>query len=125
MSFFKMGSKAGMVMIHYLAGSNDGHIAVNLNFYGNYMKPVKKLSGVALATAAAALFVAGCASHGGTGYSATGQVQCMGVNGCKGQSDCKNATNDCKGKNGCRYEGFLYMDPYSCWRAQGEARAYR
>jgi len=88
------------------------------------MNSVKKLSGMVLATAAATLFVAGCASHG-TGYSATGQVQCTGVNGCKGQSDCKTASNDCKGKNSCRYQGFLYMDPYSCWRAQNEARAYR
>jgi hypothetical protein len=88
------------------------------------MIPVKKLSGVALAAAAAALFVAGCASHG-TGYSATGQVQCDGVNACKGLSECKTANNDCKGKNNCRGEGLLYMDPHSCWRAQLEARANR
>ena len=88
------------------------------------MNPVRKLSGVALATAAAALFFAGCATHG-TGYSSTGQVECTGVNGCKGQSDCKTATNDCKGKNTCRGEGFLYMDPLTCWRVQGATRSYR
>ena len=88
------------------------------------MNVVKKLSGVALAAAAATLFVAGCATQG-TGYAATGQVECTGVNGCKGQSECKTASNDCKGKNSCRGEGYLYMDPYSCWRAQGAARAYR
>ncbi|MGH8710892.1 MAG: BufA2 family periplasmic bufferin-type metallophore [Burkholderiales bacterium] len=88
------------------------------------MNGMKKLSGVALAAAAATLFVAGCAT-GGTGYKATGQVECTGVNGCKGQSECKTASNDCKGKNGCRGEGFLYMDPLSCWRAQNAARAYR
>ena len=88
------------------------------------MSSVKKLSGVALAAAASTLFIAGCAT-GGTGFSATGQVECTGVNGCKGLSDCKTASNDCRGKNSCRYQGFLYMDPHSCWRAQGAARAYR
>ena len=85
---------------------------------------MKKLSGVALAAAAATLFVAGCAT-GGTGYSSTGKVECTGVNGCKGLSDCKTASNACKGKNSCRGEGFIYMDPLSCWRAQNAARSNR
>ncbi len=89
------------------------------------MNAVKKLSGVALAAAAATLFIAGCSSTGGSGYSATGQVECTGVNGCKGLSECKTASNACKGKNNCKGEGFLYMDPLECWRAQNAARAYR
>ena len=88
------------------------------------MNAMKKLSGVALAAAAATLFVAGCAT-GGSRYATTGQIECTGVNGCKGLSDCKTASNDCKGKNSCRGEGFLYMDPFSCWRAQNAARANR
>ena len=88
------------------------------------MNGMKKLSGVALAAAAATLFIAGCAS-GGSRYQTTGQVECTVVNGCKGLSECKTANNACKGKNSCRYEGFLYMDPFSCWRAQNEARAGR
>ncbi len=86
------------------------------------MNAIKKLSGAALAAAAATLFVAGCAS-GGSRFATTGQVECTGVNGCKGLSDCKTATNDCKGKNSCSGEGFLYMDPHSCWKAQNAARA--
>ena len=83
------------------------------------MNTVKKLSGVALAAAAAALFVAGCATGGeGTGYKATGKVECEGVNGCKGLSECKTASNDCKGKNSCKGEGFVYMSPPECWRNQ-------
>jgi len=82
------------------------------------MNTVKKHSGVALAAAAAILFVAGCATGGGTGYSATGKVECEGVNGCKGLSDCKTANNACKGKNNCKGEGFLYMVPIECWRNQ-------
>ena len=88
------------------------------------MNGIKKLSGIALAVAAATLFVAGCATQG-TGYKATGKVECADVNGCKGLSDCKTASNACKGKNNCRGEGFIYMDPLSCWRAQNAARALR
>ena len=83
------------------------------------MNGVKKLSGVALAAAAATLFVAGCATGGGgTGFSATGKVECEGVNGCKGLSECKTANNACKGKNNCKGEGFVYMTPLECWRNQ-------
>ena len=83
------------------------------------MSTVKKLSGVALAAAAATLFVAGCATGGeGTGYKATGKVACEGVNGCKGLSECKTASNDCKGKNSCKGQGFEYMVSIDCWRAQ-------
>ncbi len=81
------------------------------------MKTVKKLSGVALAAAAATLFAAGCATQG-TGFAATGKVECTGVNGCKGLSDCKTANNACKGKNNCKGEGFLYMTPAECWKNQ-------
>ena len=81
------------------------------------MNTVKKLSGVALAAAAATLFVAGCAS-GGSHYATTGKVECEGVNGCKGLSECKTASNDCKGKNSCKGQGFVYMVPVDCWRAQ-------
>ena len=78
------------------------------------MNTVKKLSGAALAVAAATLFVAGCTSRDAR-YEATGQVECTGVNGCKGLSECKTANNDCKGKNSCRGEGFLYLTPIDCW----------
>lgn len=82
------------------------------------MKTVKKLSGATLAVAAATLFVSGCATQQGTGFSATGLVECTGVNGCKGLSDCRTANNDCKGKNNCRGEGFRYMTPPDCWKNQ-------
>ena len=81
------------------------------------MNTAKKLSGAALAVAAAALFVAGCASRDSR-YETTGQLACQGVNGCKGLSDCKTAKNDCKEKNSCRGEGILYMTPYACWKNQ-------
>jgi hypothetical protein len=87
------------------------------------MNTVKKLSGVALAAAAATLFITGCTTQG-TGYEATGQVKCTGVNGCKGLSDCKTATNDCNGKNSCKGEGFVYMTPLECSRYQDTTITY-
>ena len=79
------------------------------------LNAVNKLSGVALAAAAATLFVAGCTSQDPV-YEATGKVECAGVNGCKGLSDCKTATNACKGQNSCSGQGFVLMTPLQCWK---------
>lgn len=58
--------------------------------------------GAMLAISAAALILAGCAS-GGTNAAASGAtVACVGVNSCKGTSDCKTAGNECKGQNACK-----------------------
>ena len=71
-----------------------------------------RIVGVALATAAAALFIAG------TGASATDTAapnvvksKCYGGNACKGQSECKTTTNACKGQNPCKGEGFTLYNP--------------
>ena len=64
---------------------------------GFILNTVKKLSGVALA-AAATLFVAGCATQD-TVFAAKGNVKFTGINGCKGLSDCKTASNARKGQN--------------------------
>ena len=48
----------------------------------------KGLAGVAIASAAAALFLAGCSSTGSTGHfdnPAYAKVKCYGANACKGQ----------------------------------------
>jgi hypothetical protein len=39
--------------------------------------------------------------------AASAQVQCAGVNACKGQSACKSANNACKGQNACKGKGFV------------------
>lgn len=63
-----------------------------------------KLTGIALATAAAAMFAAtpvtAAESNGNT-------VKCMGVNACKGKSSCKTADSSCKGQNSCKGHGFV------------------
>jgi hypothetical protein len=54
-----------------------------------------------VATAATAFAVATFAT------AASAQVQCVGVNACKGQSACKSANNACKGQNACKGKGFV------------------
>lgn len=74
----------------------------------------KKLNkaGIAMAVAAAGLFAAA------TGTVVTAQeapqVQCMGVNACKGQNACKTAANACKGQAACKGQGFLMMSAPDC-----------
>jgi hypothetical protein len=82
----------------------------------------KRLSGAAVAAAAAALFISGCASMSEPSSSAqTAKVHCFGVNACKGQSDCKSASNSCKGLNACKGKGFVAMTKSECDTAGGRA----
>lgn len=67
---------------------------------------MNKTSGIALATAAAAIFTMGAITTA-PAYAAEGSVHCMGINGCKGQSECKSAKNDCKGHNACKGQGWV------------------
>jgi len=64
-----------------------------------------RTSGIALATAAAALFAMGTIAAT-PAYAADG-VKCVGVNACKGHSECKTAKNDCKGMNACKGQGWV------------------
>ena len=75
-----------------------------------------QMKGAAIATAAAALFLTGCASNGGMGMGTaeSGDVHCMGINGCKGKTSCKSAKNDCKGKNSCKGQGWLKTTKSEC-----------
>jgi uncharacterized membrane protein len=83
-----------------------------------------KLNGMAVAAAAATLFIAGCASQGGGTQMAdagTVKVKCYGANACKGQSECKTALSSCKGQNSCKGQGFQMMTEQSCIDALGRA----
>jgi hypothetical protein len=63
----------------------------------------KTSKGTMLAIGAAALILAGCAGTGSsTASSGSSSVACVGVNSCKGTSDCKTAGNECKGHNSCK-----------------------
>jgi hypothetical protein len=64
-------------------------------------------SGIAIATAAAALFTTGLLATS-TVHAADGGVKCAGANSCKGSSECKTAKNECKGKNSCKGQGWSH-----------------
>ena len=81
------------------------------------MSTAKKLSGIALATAAAGLFAtAGVAPVMAAKHE--GMVHCLGVNACKGKSDCATASSACKGQNACKGKGMNVMSAGDC-KAKG------
>ena len=73
------------------------------------MKVEIKTTGTTIAlTAAALLAIAPVNSN------AAEMGKCMGVNSCKGHSDCKTASSSCKGLNACKGQGFLEMSKSQC-----------
>jgi uncharacterized membrane protein len=70
---------------------------------------MRKTSGMMIASAAAALFAAGVV--GSTTASADmAKVHCVGINACKGQGSCKQASHSCKGQNSCKGQGWSETD---------------
>jgi len=83
-------------------------------------------SKLAIAAAAATLFIAGCAAQGGGGAAQTAdagsvKVKCYAGNACKGQAECKTAMNECKGQNACKSQGFVMMTEKDCVDRLGRA----
>jgi uncharacterized membrane protein len=89
------------------------------------MSQTSRLTGVALAAAAATLFIAGCASESSapakTADSSAVKVKCYGANSCKGQAECKTVMNSCKGQNSCKGHGFLSLTEQACIDRLGRA----
>ena len=81
---------------------------------------LKQKSGAKIAMTAAALIVSGATLIGGGLRRRPFKGRCFGVNGCKGQGNCKSAKNDCKGKNGCKGQGWLAMPEEDCSHGQGQ-----
>ncbi len=75
------------------------------------MSSAKKLTGAALAAAAAGIFAMAPISGAVAGES---KVHCYGVNSCKGMGACKTATNACKGHNACKGTGFVSISAADC-----------
>lgn len=71
----------------------------------------KKLSNIAIATAAASMFAMAVPMTASAGED---NVQCHGVNSCKGTSACKTANSSCKGLNACKGQGFLELSKADC-----------
>lgn len=79
-----------------------------------------KFSSVAMAAAVAVLFSAAPLA---TVHAAdAAKVKCEGVNGCKGQSACKTASNSCQGQNSCKGKGFLTLSKADCDAAMAKMK---
>lgn len=74
----------------------------------------------ALATAAAALFLAGAHAAVAADDSHEGKVKCEGVNECKGHGSCKTATNACAGQNGCKGQSHVWLSQEACDAAKAK-----
>jgi hypothetical protein len=55
--------------------------------------------------------------------AANSQVQCYGINACKGHNDCKTAANACKGQGSCKGKGFVDLPASSCSNVGGSTSA--
>jgi hypothetical protein len=77
----------------------------------------RKLSGLALATAAAFVFSAAPLAANAADEA---KVKCEGVNACKNTSACKTAHNECAGKNSCGGKGFLMLSKAECDAAKAK-----
>ncbi|MEZ5870685.1 MAG: hypothetical protein R3D32_02345 [Nitratireductor sp.] len=83
------------------------------------MKHIGK-SGTALAAAAFAIAVSGATIVApGVAKAEDAKVHCIGINSCKGQSDCKTAASSCKGLNSCAGKGFLETTKAECTEKGG------
>jgi hypothetical protein len=84
---------------------------------------LNKKSGARMAMTAAVLLVSGATIIGAAAMAETVKGRCFGVNGCKGQGNCKSTKNDCKGKNACKGQGWLEMLQADCSDKQGQWEA--
>ncbi|WP_198414841.1 BufA2 family periplasmic bufferin-type metallophore [Piscinibacter terrae] len=76
-------------------------------------------SGVALASAAAALFAVTASVSTQVQAADEATVKCAGVNTCKGTSECATAKSGCKGQNGCKGQGWVSKTATECKAAGG------
>lgn len=85
------------------------------------MNANRKLTGAALAAAAASLIMTTAVTS--VQAQEVKKVQCEGVNACKGQNDCSTAKNGCKGMGACKGMGFLSMTQADCDKAKAKMAA--
>jgi len=80
----------------------------------------RKVSGIALAALAAALFATAPLAADTSG-STVGK--CFGVNACKGKSDCRSLGHNCKSQNTCKGKGFVRVTKDTCEQIGGRFEA--
>jgi len=79
-------------------------------------------TGVSFAAAAAVVAITAVAPTMAVAKGGS-KIHCYGVNGCKGQSDCKSGNHECKGQNDCKGQGFKEMSLKACTAAGGSTTA--
>jgi hypothetical protein len=84
-------------------------------------RTVTAISGAAIAMAAAGLFMSGAVVAPATAADDT-KVQCIGVNACKGKSECATDKNGCATQNQCKGQGWLTLTEKECRTRGGVAR---
>ncbi|MDE2384423.1 MAG: hypothetical protein KGO53_07375 [Alphaproteobacteria bacterium] len=83
------------------------------------MKHIGK-SGALMAAAALGLAVAGAGIVTHASAAAEAKFQCIGVNSCKGHSECQTATSSCNGMNACKGQGWLSKTKAECESLHGK-----
>jgi hypothetical protein len=78
----------------------------------------RKLSGMALAAAAALMFSTVAATTASAAEE--GKVKCEGVNACKGTGKCGTAHNSCAGQNACKGQGWVELTKAECDAAKAK-----
>lgn len=78
------------------------------------MNTAKKVTGAAVAAAAAALISTGFTASAVASPAQDGTVKCSGINSCKGTAACATATNACKGQNSCKGQGWIKATKQEC-----------
>jgi hypothetical protein len=87
------------------------------------MNSAKKLSGVAIAAAAATLFATAPVTVQASSYGSA-KGHCVGVNACKGMSSCATADSKCKGMNACKGQGYVKATAEACKQLGGTFEAH-
>jgi hypothetical protein len=81
-------------------------------------------TGVAIASTAAAIFLAGCSSTDSSQHfdnPAYAKVKCYAANACKSQSECKTSMSSCEGHNTCKGQSFVLLEERACIEKLGRA----
>jgi uncharacterized membrane protein len=74
----------------------------------------KTMTGLLLASTAAALFGAAHIASAAEETATSADVKCMGINACKGTAECATANNGCKGHNSCKGQGWVHATREEC-----------
>ena len=85
-----------------------------------------KNSGMLIAAAAAAFFTSNALQAGNSAPRADAKIQCLGINGCRGQGECSNSDaavdklHGCAGVNACKGKGWVTVTAKECTAKGGK-----